>query len=405
MEQGERPFPGCVPAIYDRTMRLGPCVVLLLAACSSSSNASGPKAPDAGAPLGPLGLNDVSVLFPLPRGPLAAGALGPEDAGERGALLPRSLFDKVPPFRPSPPADALDFARMRVVAARFDGCFPKSSGCEAQIRLVMQPIDDDGTARDSALHLFYHLDDADLAAVVAELRRLRTLAPEVHDAPLDVHAGLAAQGLDGAYGKGLRDLLLKYAGESNLTRMTFLLRSPAPGEEWFFGGFGLVGGRFVVLNVTGVGTGEQRVNRVTNDGWGYDLNPSPTVPEDIGLLLSSDKAKAATDEERGAALAALGRIENPEKYGPDKIACANCHVTTYVAEGMRRTFGLDVTATADAFHSARDLTRRGSAADNVSSLRAFGYYGTTAMISDRVVHDTAATVDDLERRFPLPATP
>jgi hypothetical protein len=86
----------------------------------------------------------------------------------------------VPRF-PFVPPDGLDAAPLRAVGVRFDGCFPGKAGCEPQIRVVMQPVKNDGTALDSALHLFFRLTEDELALVTTELRRLRTLAPEVAD--------------------------------------------------------------------------------------------------------------------------------------------------------------------------------------------------------------------------------
>ncbi len=380
--------------------------VLPLALFSCSSTVTSPTPPavetDAAVPLATasLGLNDVSVLVPIPESPAAKGSLGPTDEGSKGPLLPQDVFDKSPKFG-VPPPQGLDYARMRAVGIRFDGCFPGKAGCEAQIRIVMQPITDTGKTLDSALHLFYRLDDAELAPIVQELRRLRTLAPEVKDAPLDVHAGLAAQGLEGAYGKALRALVLKHAGEQNLTRMTFFLRAPSRQEEWFFGGFDREAGQMKQLDILGVGKANQRVNRpIVPDGYSYQVAPSPKVPEDIDALLSTEAAKAATPEVRGAALAALVRIENPTKYGPDQLSCAGCHIATVVRESTRASFGLDAATLPDAFKSARDLTRVGESATTPSSLRAFGYFDAKPMISNRIVNESAAVVDDLEKRFP-----
>jgi hypothetical protein len=339
--------------------------------------------------------------LPIPASPAAAGALGPTDAGSKGKLLTQAVYNEIPEFGVVP-AEGLDYARMRAVGIRFDGCFPKPAGCEAQIRIVMQPVTDKGATLDSALHLFYTLAESELAEVVPELRRLRALAPEVQDAPLAVHAGLVAQGLDGAYGAALRELVLKYAGDQNLTRMTFFLRAPPTAfDEWFFGGFDRVAGKLQALDIVGVGKVNQMVRREDlADGYQYELTPSPKVPEDIDVLLTSEKAKAATAEARSAALAALARIENPQKGGPDKLSCAGCHVSTFVRETTRAKHGLDLATLPDAFQSSRDLTRTGGAATTVASLRAFGYFDKQAMIGDRVINESAAVVDDLEKRFP-----
>lgn len=55
---------------------------------------------------------------------------------------------------------------MRVLALRFDGCSGGVGQCEPELRLVMQPINT-GKARDSALHLFFRLTQAEMTEVVS----------------------------------------------------------------------------------------------------------------------------------------------------------------------------------------------------------------------------------------------
>jgi hypothetical protein len=379
--------------------------VLAVACTAAPATAPSPAGgDDNGAPRWPkLGLNDVSVLVPLPRTADEKPLLAPADTGVKGRLLPKAVFDAIPRF-PFVPADGLDAAPLRAVGVRFDGCFPGKAGCEAQIRVVMQPVKADGTALDSALHLFFRLTEDELSLVTTELRRLRTLAPEVADAPLDVHAALLAQGPAGAYGSVLRDLVLTYAGEQNLSRVTFFLRAPPLQETWFFGGFDRIDGRLEVIDIVGVGKGNQRVIRTNVDsGWQYVLTPEGTTPEDGRVLLGSAAADAASDDARRKAYASYLRVENPSKHGPDALPCAGCHVSSFVADQAGRRFGLSPSEFPDdAFTSARDLTLKGGATRNATSLRAFGWFQKEPMLSQRVVNESAAVVDDLEKRFPSP---
>ncbi|MFM2151741.1 MAG: hypothetical protein RL199_176 [Pseudomonadota bacterium] len=378
--------------------------ILALACTSAPVSSPTPSGTGTTGPRWPkLGLNDVSVLVPLPRTPDEKPLLAPTDTGVKGRLLPKTVLDAVPRF-PFVPADGLDAAPLRAVGVRFDGCFPGKAGCEPQIRVVLQPVKTDGTALDSALHLFFRLTEDELVLVTTELRRLRTLAPEVADAPLDVHAALVAQGPDGAYGSALRDLVLTYAGEQNLSRVTFFLRAPPQQETWFLGGFDRVDGKLEVIEIVGVGKGNQRVIR-TNlaTGWQYVLTPEGNSPEDGRVLLDSATADAATDDARRKAYASFLRVENPDKHGPDALPCAGCHVSTFVADEAGRRFGLKpADFPGDAFTSGHDLTVRGGASRNPTSLRAFGWFQKEPMLSQRVVNESAAVVDDLERRFPSP---
>jgi hypothetical protein len=382
----------------------------LLATIMSCSSAT-PAVPgvDAGPKplsLPALGLNDVSVLIPIPSSPAAPGNFAPTDTGARGELLPLAVYEAIPKFGVKP-AQGLDYARMRAVAVRFDGCFAapsEASGCAAQIRIVMQPITAKGATLDSSLHLFYRLTDDELSQVVRELRGLRKLAPELRDAPLDIIAALLAQGMEGPYGVGLHDLVLKYAGEQNLVRMTFFLRAPPAVEEWFFGGFDRANGTLTQLAIVSIGKTNQRVDHPTDGipegGYQYDFIPAGKSPEDTRALQSSASAAAASPEALDAVLGAFARIENPSKYGPDQLPCAGCHVATFVTAHARTTLGKSTRTLPDAFTSKHDLSLKGEAETTASSLRAFGYFDKKPMISNRVVFESAAVVDDFENRFP-----
>ena len=393
----------------SRTTTSSKGLAAILALSSAILGACAPPAPmpDGGPPDAPLmlptlGLNDVSVLFPRPASLEDLGYLRPDDEGARGILLPQEVFDTVPGF-PVVPRDGIAYARMRVLSLRFDACGGNGEVCVPQIRLVMQPIATDGTPRDSALHLFYALTDEELPMLVRELRQLRLLAPEVRDSPLDVHAALLAQGVEGAYGTALREVVLRYAGEQNLVRVTFFLRAPPTTEVWFFGGLERDGeGILRVMNIVGVGRGNQRVIRtLVADGYQFDVTPNATMPEDGSALLTSASAEAADDATRRAALASYLRLENPNTYVPDALPCAGCHLAGFITAEAERRFGLTgAQFPDDIFTSHFDLSVRGAALTTPSSLRAFGWFGDEPMIVPRTIHESAHVVEDIERRFP-----
>jgi hypothetical protein len=371
-------------------------VVALLLACSDPV-ASTPPIVDVDPLLPKLSASDVSVLYPLPPSAAEPGYLGPGDQSAHGELLPKAIYDKLPKF-PVQPSEGLVYERMRVVAARFDGCFTTAVGCEAQIRLVMQPITDKQRSLDSALHLFYRVPEEALAKVVIALRKLHALAPETQAGILDVHPALVAQGMEGAYATGLRDLILQYAGEQTMVRMTFFVRAPPTREEWFFGGFDRIDGQLKQIRIVGVGMANQRVDRIATDaGYNYVFSPNPTKPEDLSALLVSETAKRAPRADLEKAAAALARIENPGTHGADDLPCAGCHITTVARAFAEKELALSFSS-AEAFKST--LRTSSEAATTVSSLRAFGYFGAKPMISNRVLHETEVVVADLEARFP-----
>ncbi|MBP9112350.1 MAG: hypothetical protein KBF88_06045 [Polyangiaceae bacterium] len=364
--------------------------------CSSSENVPADNVDAAVTPK--LGPNDVSVLYPLPAAASTPGYLTAKDTGEKGMLLPKATYDEIPLFGVKP-AEGLDYARMRVLAVRFDGCFPGPNGCEAQVRLVMQPVTDKTKSLDSALHLFYRVPDDQLAVLVSELRKLRELAPERRDDVLAVHPALLAQGVEGAYGAGLRSLVMRFCGDQTFTRMTFFLRAPPVFEKWFFGGFDAKDGVLTQLNIVGIGKSNQMVDRVdTPEGYNYVFTPDPKTPENISPLLVTETAKTAEKSAIDTALTSLARLENPAIHGPDDLACAGCHVTTVVRSFAEKELGASLSKIPDAYTGS--LRGESEAATTRSSLRAFGYFGAKPMIANRVVHETELVVKDLGSRFP-----
>jgi hypothetical protein len=353
----------------------------------------------------PLGLNDVSVLFPLPPAEDIGNPsyLRPEDMGARGELLPQEVFDTIPTF-PVMPSEGLIYTRMRVLAVRFDGCGGLPATCKPEIRLVMQPFQPTGATRDSALHLFYRLDETAMRQVVDGLRALRPLAPEaLVNGPLDVHPALVAQGVSGAYGAGLRKLVLEHIGEENLVRVTFFLRAPPMNEVWFFGGFEREAGKMTAMNVVGVGTDPQRVILAkTATTYDYDLTPLGLTPEDGHIFYTSAAADAATEETRRTTMASYLRVDNPTIYVPDNLPCAGCHLSTFVTAEANRRFGIDPATFGDDRYtsSSRDLTMRGAGGVNPSSLRAFGYFGFDPIIAQRTINESAAVLNNLEVKYP-----
>ena len=191
-------------------------------------------------PRGPLGLNDVSVLFPLPVSAASDELLALSSEGDDGVLLTRDHFDAIEVFE----AETEAYERFRVVALRVDPCFPDlaalstaPSSCRPQLRLVAQPLFDfvDGSsvgASDSAIHLLYDLPASQLAGVVSALVEV---ADGDLSAPLGVDPVIEREGLSGNRASRLRALVLENCGPSTLRQVTFM-RGDDP-FTWQFGGF------------------------------------------------------------------------------------------------------------------------------------------------------------------------
>ena len=129
-----------------------------------------------------LGLNDLSVLLPLPDQTGFNRMIHPEFDGGRGSLLPREIYKLLPILALEADQDSLYLNHLRVVAIRFDPCFEEGTRpvCRPQVRLVWQPviyIGDRASTLDASIHTFHELDPAEWKLVLMELSDLPEHAP------------------------------------------------------------------------------------------------------------------------------------------------------------------------------------------------------------------------------------
>lgn len=86
------------------------------------------------------GMNDVTIVYPLPHYPHETGHLiSPETTGLGGTLLPEKYFQKLPAINQGESRHTT-YRNLRVVAVRIDPCFSFKGECLRQVRLVWQPI-------------------------------------------------------------------------------------------------------------------------------------------------------------------------------------------------------------------------------------------------------------------------
>jgi hypothetical protein len=147
----------------------------------------------------------------------------------------------------------------------------------------------------------------------------------------------------------------------------------------------------------------QLVSLTTSVNMPYTFQAS--LAEDIpaGTITALDNAlfAGATDTAREQALEALATSLNPLATTVKTVQCSDCHVSTYVAATRAAQLGIAVDSIPGTFTSSHDLSiAAGASATDYFSLRAFGWRGATAEISQRVANDTAMVLDEMEARFP-----
>jgi hypothetical protein len=338
--------------------------------------------------------------------------------------LPSKLYDAIGVISGSTPvgggvggpAQAL-YADLRVVALRLDPCFaalqpdPHGAGCTNELRLVMQEVkkDDSGkpTAFDSAIHLFYSISRQDLLDASQSIARLRRTArgSDEHLGPLAPHAVIKQQGMAGSMAAGLRELVLRYAGQKNLTRATTMSSSNS-GFNWTFAGFDITNAAMATMTKMVIPTlPMSATQQLFFRGFGNKViegqfTPATSSADDLTIFATAQKAGAARPAVESA-FAALIKIEDPTKHSPDTIDCASCHLAApFSALVALPTFSLDEEKDPNAYKpSGGSVTasEMSSTFDRVSllNLHAFSYVGANHSINRRTVNETAGIVEYL----------
>jgi hypothetical protein len=331
----------------------------------------------------------------------------------------------------------ISYDALRVVAFRFDPCFAHlgpitdPAACDDQLRLVFQPLTFGSgvtVADDAAVHVSYSITRAQLLAAVTEIVAARAQYATADLGPVAVHPIIASQGLDGPLAQRLLAIVAKYADGTKVERFTSFFADAGGGL--MSGGSDTGGGsgsgvtptrstgtigtsvfwEFHGFNVAaGVATGFEIPTLGATTGISLDVSSPPlestfgestSSTDNIEILASADEASAATPAVRQAAFDAALRVENPNKNSPNTIDCMTCHMAeparVLVGEPM---FGMTPLGDANAFAADPSIPSADLATtpvlidgDGGLNIHAFSYRGSSPMINQRVVNETAANV-------------
>ena len=356
-----------------------------------------------------LSQNDVSILFPLPDASEIGLLLSPPTLGKHGPLLPRSIYDKLPGINPFESEDKI-YSDLRVVSLRIDPCFPlppPAVGCQAQIRLIWQPvqINSDGktTALDASIHTFYNFDKNEFDLLVQKLEQLKISSGVVTtDEALTVNPILQKKGLSSVYAKNLFQIVLSSAGEQRLSRITFMQLSGS-GNVWNFGGFDISGGSMLPMTIPRVNNAIQIFSNgvlgAVPNYFSGNISPAPQGRDTFNLLIRNSSVIAPSDKDEIAeSTMSATRIENPLNHNPHTVDCVSCHTAQSAklwAINQYPWLWLGPRSSQFAFKSKFNLTNTSTHPEKTTSLRGFGYDGTNPAISQRVINETAKILEDL----------
>lgn len=355
-------------------------------------------------------LNDVSYLMPLPARFGDDNLMGINTPGRGGPLLNPAFMGTIPPLTPVMSENDVATS-LRVIAVRIDPCFPLPTpqSCQKQIRLVWQPLEPGFRNRvqtvDAALHSFYVLTDADFDSLTKDLMAWKTRNKvETKGLPLQVHPAWAVQADKSPALLDFNQIVRKYAGPVNLTRITAMVVRGA-GDMWSFQGFEVRKGQLKLMKIPRVDRSAQAfVNfAVPSDHFERGLiSPEATGEDSFNKVIgNSARMKVGNEDLLRKELRAIHRAEDPHSFNPENMDCASCHVAQSARvwlERNRTDLNLENIWNTHAYKNpAYDLSNVSPDQKNTQIIRAFGYFLENPAISQRVINESAEVATALNK--------
>jgi len=360
-----------------------------------------------------LDLNDVSILYPLPDSKNWNQLWNGETIGAQGSLMPLSYLKNVPQLVSQSTNPTL-YPDIKVLGVRIDPCFhegPAPVKCRAQVRLIWQPLkleQEITSTFDASLHSFYEISEEEFKSLLTELTELKKTKVTKNDfLPLGVNPYIKQEGLNGSYDQALRNILLKYIGEKNLSRITFMQLFMNE-KVWFFGGFDFKNTVATPIQIARINQPIQAFsNTVSTDRpfWFVGgISPAPEGEENLKILVKDSRVIAPQQDEIAikAAVRAAFRFENPDIHNPGTVDCASCHVAQPAKTWAMRQypwFQLDVINQQDAYVSDRDLRNLSPMQPHTNIVRAFGYFMNRPFVAQRTINETASVINYINQNF------
>lgn len=365
-----------------------------------------------------LGLNDVSILLPLPK---SMEEMNQFLSPVSHQLLPPSVFKFLPILTPELNQEKNYQNHLKVIAIRFDPCFAEGLspvGCLSQIRLVWQPIvfkTNPGTGvntpstLDTAVHTFYNIASADWKNLLAEVKKISTTDAK---AALQIHPTLHAERFDGPYWAELKKIVLKYAGEKNLIRATVM--TVRADRVWGFQGvdYNSAEGRWGQIEIPTLKSPNHPSAKIVNQAFFIQPESLLNLMEFKGgvtlmetsnttwFRFLSDSVKfrdTATEDEIKTAINIAFKLENPGQHNPGTVDCVSCHLAQTVRlwgeNNFAKSWDFNKIFKQDQYtNSTMNLTNTSVNPSFVNRMRAFGYFKDEPIVSQRLINETAEIV-------------
>ena len=365
-----------------------------------------------------LGMNDISVLIPLPKNELEMKSLlsAQNKISDHSTieLMPENVFKFLPVLIPTINQLQLYNNNLKVIALRFDPCFTEGfspTACQSQIRLVWQPVifksDHNGNLKpstiDAAIHSFYNLDAIKWKALMSEINLISVTDIKL---PLQIHPTILSQGLDGIYWNQLKKIILKYANKDNLIRATAM--TVRMDRVWGFQGVDLKDNQWTAIEIPTLKILNRPEAKVTSQAFFLEPESLLDLTEFKGgaslleinnqswfRLLSDSKkyGETQTENEIKVALGLAYNLENPKKHNPGTIDCVSCHLAQTIrlwGSEKFKTWDFNQLFKSEIYQNKNiDLKNTSVNPANTNRARAFGYFDDEPIISQRIINETA----------------
>ena len=354
-----------------------------------------------------LGLNDLSILIPLPKSSELPLMLAPYDLGERGTLLAKNHYNKLFKLVLNHSNETLWKEQLKVVAIRIDPCFIEGIGpvpCRRQVRLIWQPVfekENSLSTRDASLHSFYEFSDEEFSQI---LNQWKLWSKTNKKLPLTVHPILKKEGLSGAHWNQLRSLILKFCGEKNLVRITAMGLSGSD-QLWIFSGLDInpATEKSKEIMIPRIQSTIQTITQSSfdpNHFWGA-LTPTPNADHEFNLLVEDSMffQKHNSEVEVRKVVSSYLAFENPKKHNTGTLDCASCHLTSMTHQWVQSNYPSlkwDIEFSDVKYNNTLNLENTTLNKVNPHQFRIFGYFEKQPAISQRVINETAEVFDFLK---------
>lgn len=359
-----------------------------------------------------LDLNDVSILFPLPKLGDWNYIPSASSTGDNGTLLPLDIVTQIPQLSPLVTNEEI-YPSLHAVGVRIDPCFTEGHGpikCQTQIRLVWQPLSNaskDTATFDVSLHTFYQLTEVEFKSLVTQIKKLKLDLNLKADfrAPLSINPIIKENGFTGEYYTRLIKIIYSFIGESNFSRVTFMQLSMG-GNVWTFGGFDIADGKLEPIKIPRIGTTKQifRNSAFPRPIWFIGgIVPEPTDKENLNIIARDSRKLSPQDEDAiiEAAKSAF-KFENPKLHNPGTVDCVSCHVAQPAKIWALRQYPwlqLDNISRDYIYTSTINLRNTSPMQMHTNIVRAFGYFMDIPFVAQRTINESAEVVNSINDTY------